>query len=572
MATRDYDWSVEEHESLSSMRERLATEGPTYLAHVREVVRPGPPRRHVRRRAVRAGRGVHLRRDDRPRAHLRRAPPDARRAGPRHSTASRTSAGATRCAGWREPRLTTRCDRLRPAGRMAAWRSPFCSSPWPSPCSRHGAGRPASTFPAPLLLIAVGVAASYLPGVPEVHLEPEVVLLGLLPPLLYAAAIQTSLVDFNANRRAILLLSVGLVVVHDRSASASLVHALLPGISLGARVRDRRGRRAAGRRRRDRDRPPDRAAAADRDDPRGRVAAQRRHRAGRAAHRASPRPSAAVDDRGRSALDFLRRRRRRRRWSASSSSSWSARLRKHVTDPVLDTAISFVIPFAAYIVAEEIHASGVIAVVVAGPAARPQGADPADRAVADRRADELAHHRLRPREHRLPADRPAGRTGSSATSATATLSAGRIVARLRRDPGRRSIVLRHGLGVRRPLPAGPPGPRPATSATTPPWTFTFVLGWAGMRGVVTLAAAFVIPEETDAPRGAAADRVHRRGRHAVHPGPLAAAGWPAGCGCPSPDPMEDALARATLLQQASKAGLRGARRAGVRRPARRRRR
>ncbi|GAA2148871.1 AraC family transcriptional regulator [Nocardioides koreensis] len=38
MASRDYDWSVEEHESLSSMRQRLATEGPTYLAHVRDVV------------------------------------------------------------------------------------------------------------------------------------------------------------------------------------------------------------------------------------------------------------------------------------------------------------------------------------------------------------------------------------------------------------------------------------------------------------------------------------------------------------------------------------------------------
>ncbi|GAB3761612.1 AraC-like DNA-binding protein [Nocardioides ginsengisegetis] len=38
MATRDYDWSVEEHESLSSMRERLATEGATYLSHVRGVV------------------------------------------------------------------------------------------------------------------------------------------------------------------------------------------------------------------------------------------------------------------------------------------------------------------------------------------------------------------------------------------------------------------------------------------------------------------------------------------------------------------------------------------------------
>ncbi|WP_278257440.1 cation:proton antiporter [Nocardioides convexus] len=41
-------------------------------------------------------------------------------------------------------------------------------------------------------------------------------------------------------------------------------------------------------------------------------------------------------------------------------------IRKKVTDPLLDTAISLVIPFASYIVAEEIHASGVVAVVVAG--------------------------------------------------------------------------------------------------------------------------------------------------------------------------------------------------------------
>ncbi len=38
METREYDWSVEEHESLSSMRERLANEGPAYLGRVREVV------------------------------------------------------------------------------------------------------------------------------------------------------------------------------------------------------------------------------------------------------------------------------------------------------------------------------------------------------------------------------------------------------------------------------------------------------------------------------------------------------------------------------------------------------
>jgi AraC-like DNA-binding protein len=37
VAGRDYDWSVEEHESLMSLRQRLAVEGPTYLGHVREV-------------------------------------------------------------------------------------------------------------------------------------------------------------------------------------------------------------------------------------------------------------------------------------------------------------------------------------------------------------------------------------------------------------------------------------------------------------------------------------------------------------------------------------------------------
>ncbi|QNN51269.1 helix-turn-helix transcriptional regulator [Nocardioides mesophilus] len=41
LADRDYDWSVEEHESLDSLRARLAVEGPTYLAHVREVIDQG---------------------------------------------------------------------------------------------------------------------------------------------------------------------------------------------------------------------------------------------------------------------------------------------------------------------------------------------------------------------------------------------------------------------------------------------------------------------------------------------------------------------------------------------------
>jgi len=41
MATRDYDWGVEDHESLTSMKRRLGIEGPRYLAHVREVCAQG---------------------------------------------------------------------------------------------------------------------------------------------------------------------------------------------------------------------------------------------------------------------------------------------------------------------------------------------------------------------------------------------------------------------------------------------------------------------------------------------------------------------------------------------------
>ncbi|NRQ51453.1 Na+/H+ antiporter [Aeromicrobium stalagmiti] len=65
---------------------------------------------------------------------------------------------------------------------------------------------------APLVLIVVGIVGSYVPFVPDFELTPEIVLVGLLPPLLYAAAIRTSLVDFRANKRPIMLLSVGLVL------------------------------------------------------------------------------------------------------------------------------------------------------------------------------------------------------------------------------------------------------------------------------------------------------------------------------------------------------------------------
>ena len=53
----------------------------------------------------------------------------------------------------------------------------------------------------PLVLVVVGVGISFIPNVLDIVITPDLVLIGFLPPLLYAAAIRTSLIDFRANRR-----------------------------------------------------------------------------------------------------------------------------------------------------------------------------------------------------------------------------------------------------------------------------------------------------------------------------------------------------------------------------------
>ncbi|WP_084127000.1 sodium:proton antiporter [Demequina sp. NBRC 110054] len=66
---------------------------------------------------------------------------------------------------------------------------------------------------APLLLVALGVLASVVPGMPEVEVEPEIILSGVLPPLLYAAAVQIPATDFRRELRTISGLSVILVLL-----------------------------------------------------------------------------------------------------------------------------------------------------------------------------------------------------------------------------------------------------------------------------------------------------------------------------------------------------------------------
>lgn len=396
--------------------------------------------------------------------------------------------------------------------------------------------------PAPLLLVVAGVGASFLPFVPQIHLEPEVVLLGLLPPLLYSASISSSLSDFNAHRRVILALSVG-AVLFTMAGVGVVVHALLPGVSwpiafaLGAVVA-----------------PPDAVAATA---------------IGR--NIGLPRRIVTILE-GESLFNDATALVALRTALAATGLSWYvgvdfliaagggvliglvgffivAKLRHRITDPVLDVGLSFVIPFACFIAAEEIHASGVVAVVVAGLLLGHKSAllQTAQSRIAERINWRTIAFLL---ENTVFALIGLQAQWLFQDLADSDLSGGRITAVCAATLVA-CIVLRivwvyisRWMLVR-------PGPDP-TTGRRPPIAETFLVGWAGMRGVVTLAAAFLIDEDTP----------HREvllmAAFTVVAGTLLIQGlslpmiarW---LNVPSPDPLDDALARATLLQQASKA-------------------
>ncbi|MFD6425685.1 Na+/H+ antiporter [Streptomyces sp. NPDC060198] len=87
--------------------------------------------------------------------------------------------------------------------------------------------------PAPLLLVAVGLLAAYLPGVPPYTLDAHIVLPLLLPPLLYTAAVDSSYLDLRANARPVALLSVG-YVLFATLAVGWLAYLLVPDLPLPA--------------------------------------------------------------------------------------------------------------------------------------------------------------------------------------------------------------------------------------------------------------------------------------------------------------------------------------------------
>lgn len=74
-------------------------------------------------------------------------------------------------------------------------------------------GGPRLGIAAPLVLVAIGVAASFLPVFDSTHIEPEWILEGLLPPLLYSSAVSMPTMNFRRELQAISGLSVVLVIV-----------------------------------------------------------------------------------------------------------------------------------------------------------------------------------------------------------------------------------------------------------------------------------------------------------------------------------------------------------------------
>jgi monovalent cation/hydrogen antiporter len=84
--------------------------------------------------------------------------------------------------------------------------------------------------PYPITLVLGGLALGFLPGMPEIQLPPDLVLVAVLPPLLYGSAFFTSLRELRANARPIGLLAIGLVLI-TTVAVAAVAHMAIPGLN-----------------------------------------------------------------------------------------------------------------------------------------------------------------------------------------------------------------------------------------------------------------------------------------------------------------------------------------------------
>jgi len=217
--------------------------------------------------------------------------------------------------------------------------------------------------PEPIMLVVGGLTVSLIPGLPRVELNPEYVFLLVLPPLLYAQAWFTSWKDFCDNLRAISLLAVGLVLF-TTTAVAFVAHALVPELPLaaafvlGAIVS-----------------PPDAVAAS---------AIAQRLRLPKRMVTILEGESLVNDATGLVAYKFALAAVFTGSFSLAKASggfllvaaggvliglfvgwifTW---LLRWIRDDLIDIVLSLIVPYVAYLGAERLHVSGVLATVVAG--------------------------------------------------------------------------------------------------------------------------------------------------------------------------------------------------------------
>ncbi|WHT16565.1 sodium:proton antiporter [Crossiella sp. CA-258035] len=346
-----------------------------------------------------------------------------------------------------------------------------------------------------LVVVVIAAAVSFIPGLPRFELAPELILTVVLPPLLYSAALDFSFVSLARNLRSILSLGVGMVLVS--AAVTGLVAAwavpglaLVPALLLGAVVA-----------------PPDAVAA---------LAVGRKLGLPKRLM-AILTGESLVNDAAALTLFTL----------AVAAATGRDTLfgnpfllfgygvlagvliglalalvvhgiRSRLRDSGLETALGLIVPFAAYLLAEQVHASGVLAVVAAGITL---GHNDARASFATRLQGRQVWHSL---DVLLEAfvfaymglqckfvfaglaatgiSWPAFVLGAAAVLGTVLLV--RPV----------WIFLTYGRGLLRGRMAGslPRGRRRRVREQLP-WQYMAVISWTGMRGVVTMAAAAGVP-------------------------------------------------------------------------------
>ncbi len=341
-------------------------------------------------------------------------------------------------------------------------------------------------MPYPTVMVLGGLAICFIPHLQPIHLDPDAVFLLFLPPLLYSAAWQTSWKEFKANLPSITLLAVGFVLF-TTFAVGWYAHWLIPSMSwqvaltLGAIIS-----------------PPDAVAA---------TAIAERLRIPRRIVTVLEGESLLNDATGLTIYRFAVAAAVTGSFSLASASYHFilaagggavlglllgllvAQVHKRLDDPLVETVFTLLTPFSAYLIAEALQVSGVLAVVVTG-------------LYMSRRSSQLFSHKTRIMANAvwevfnfvlnglvfilIGLELPEVLHQDSGLSAKLLLEYAVLFSVL--------IVIVRFIWI---FPAAyiprKLFPFIYRGSTTPHWTAVFIVGYAGMRGVDSLAAALAIP-------------------------------------------------------------------------------